>query len=291
MFWFNEFNGVRITPMNFSTGIPRAFQQNRTVTTGGEGEYDRNGIRNPMTQQTYSHEVTVRACDFQAKWDELLGSAAGEGVLKKTNGTQTRFTSAKITNIVDATTDNDWAQGAQRIGLQFSAEPYWYDNTLTTTTFSYQSTVIVNNQGNARALKHAVLTLTPPPTSIYGVAVYGQSRYSNPSGVYLTGGVAISITPVPKNAKLYGSMKWGTGKYQGLPGSQAATRLTYPVQATYNLVIDFGKDTIQEAGTDRYSDAVMPCTQAGLLWLEAGKNIVRFSVPVYGMLQFRNTWI
>lgn len=275
MFWFESFNGIRLESGNFSTGIPRAFAQNRMATTGGQGEYDLNGVRNPMTQQTYSHEFTMKSCDFQTRYDQLFGLSNRRGLLVKTNGPESRQCTAKIFNISDATTIADYRSQSQRIGMQFTAEPFWYDTVETSVNFagaSYVSLRNTPNRGNARAIKYLVLTI-----------------YSN-----IDSSLTISITP--NNPGLYGAyygtFKYGTRRYSsGLLTGQVASGITYNAPMYGTLVIDAGNDRVTVNNVDAYANTVRPATQMALLWLEPGDNIIRFSAPATGNVTFRSAWI
>lgn len=273
MFWFNEFNGIYMPPAEFNTGIPRAFAQNRIGTTGGEGEYDLDGTRNPMTQQSYTHEISVAACDFQAKWDELLSMARTSGTLKKTNGSVTRQTRAKISNIADATTVEDWARRSKRIGIQFSAEPYWYSDEEVSVNFTsalYVSLRNTPNAGNTRAVKYVVLTITSNIASSLIISVEPN-------------------TPI-HGGSYYGEFKYGTRVY-GQDTSLINSGLTYNAAMYGTLVIDAGNGTVTVNGVDAYANTVRPDTQMALLWLEPGDNIIRFSSAATGNITFRSAWI
>lgn len=273
MFWFTEFNGVYMPPADFNTAMPRAFAQNRLATTGGEGEYDLNGTTNRMTQQSYTHEITVAACNFRAKWDELLGMSRVSGVLKKTDGTTVRRAQAKITNINETTTPADWARRTQRIGIQFSAEPYWYSDIATTVSFSgvtYVSLRSNGNIGNARAVKHVVLTITSNIATSLTISM-------NPNTPLSTG-------------SYYGEFRYGTKRY-GENTSLVASSLTYAAPMYGTLVIDAGASTVEVNGVDAYANTTRPATQMALLWMEPGDNILRFSSAATGSLTFRSAWI
>ena len=124
MWWFTEFNDERLPLRNIVTNLDIAFAQNRTATTGGEGEYDLDGDTNPMTQQTYSCEFTLPACDYDAKYTALRYAAGRRGLLKRTNGTTIQRATAKVTAITDATANSDIYARTKRMNTTFTAEPY-----------------------------------------------------------------------------------------------------------------------------------------------------------------------
>lgn len=269
MFYFTEFNGVPIRPINYANAIPRQFAQNRVGATGGEGEYDLEGQRNRMTSQTYTHEVTVASCDFQTKYDALLGSSRTRGVLKKSNGSKVRRTDprTKIANITDATTIEDWRGGMQRIGLQFNAQPYWYDDALTTVSFTGVSSFRATNAGNARAIQYVTLTTTSTTGSPLTINTYAQG-----------------------DAEFYDEGVYDEGIYDGTDlGNEDGQMVLGTI--TNTMVIDAGNSRITIGGVDAYSQITIPDTQMALLWLEPGVNEIVFNQNMTGTLTFRSAWV
>lgn len=276
MWWFQSFNSVTLPRANFSVDLPRNWAENRMATTGGEGEYDLDGDRTRQTQQSYSCELPVQACDLQAKYDALLSMGRKGGTLRKTNGQYTRLTTAKITSVRDNSTIENWRARRQSLTVQFTAEPYWYDDLLTTVPFTAATYFSLRNlaggpNGNARAMKYAVLTITSNVTNPLVIDIH-------PAGL-INDGV---------NPPYYGTFRYGTRTY-GV-AEYPALQLTYAASTTASLVIDAGNSTVRVGGVDQYANISKPATQMGLFWLEPGDNIVRFNQAVTGNLKFRRAW-
>lgn len=270
MFWFCEFAGVYLPPVDFSTAIPREFDQARIAGTGSDGEFDLNGLRNRMGQQTYTHEITVMACDFQTKLDELMGCSRRAGILKKTNGTITRRTTSrtKISNITDATTIADWKRGDKRIAMQFTAEPLWYDDQVDYMTFSSATLILPENLGNARAIQGVEMT------------------------IYTGVGSPLVINTYPQgDGTLYDEGVYDTFYYEGTDLGNEVGTLSFTIATGTTIYIDAGNSRITLGGIDCYDKITLPPTQMALLWLEPGVNQITFSSPVTGLLVWRNAWI
>ncbi len=274
MWYATEFNSVQLPRGNFSLAMPRTFIQNRLAPTGAIlGEYDLEGLSNRQGQQTYDVEFVVSDCDFQAKLDEILGAARRFGQLKITDNAQVRRATAKVVSVAEKTTMDDWRDRKQRIGLQLSCEPQWYDDTLTTVTFTSATRVSLKNtpnRGNARAIKYVVLTIT-----------------SNISG-------SMVITSEPQGDNYYNTFKYGQKRYGSSAigsGAKLSSAIAYVGSTTAPLVIDAGNATVRVGGVDAYSNTTRPATQMALLWIEPGDSIVRFSQAATGTLAFRSAWI
>lgn len=273
--WFaSEFNSIALPRGNFSLAAPRAFASNRLQPTGALlGDYDLEGLGNRLVQQAYQVEFTIAQCDAQARMDALMGVSRRSGTLKITNNLQTRRCTAKISAISWSTTIDDWRARQARISLQFSAEPFWYDDVLTTLSFTSQDYInlrAVNNAGNARAIKHLVLTIT---TSLPG---------------------ATTIFIEPTGTRYYNEFKYGAQRYgvvSSLIPTSAASQLTYNAATSAPLVIDAGRATVQMGGLDAYANATKPDTQTALLWLDPGPAVVHFSRIVSGSISWRNCWV
>ena len=273
--WFaSEFNSIALPRGNFSLAAPRAFAANRLQPTGALlGDYDLEGLGNRLVQQAYQVEFTIAQCDAQAKMDALMGVARRSGTLKITNNLQTRRCTAKVSAIGWSTTIDDWRARLARISLQFSAEPFWYDDVLTTLAFTSQDYInlrTVNNAGNARAIKHLVLTIT---TALPG---------------------ATTIFIEPTGPRYYNEFKYGAqcyGVVSSLVPAPAACQLTYNAATGATLVIDAGRATVQVGGVDAYANTSKPDTQTALLWLDPGPAVVHFSRVVSGSIAWRNCWV
>ncbi len=271
MWWFTEFNGVRLPLGNFVTNLNLAFAENRTRTTGGEGEYDLDGDTAFLTQQSYSCEFTLPICDYDAKYNALKGAMRRRGLLKRSNYTTVQRATAKVTSITDTTTPNDLWQRTKRMSVTFTAEPYWYDDLLTTVTFASASRVNLTsqyNRGNARAVKYVVLTIT-----------------SN-INTFLT----IGITPYG-DASFYGEGDYGDIYYSGDDLGNEAAALTYTGNTSSTFVINAGNSTVRVGGVDEYDNVTLPATQMALLWLEPGQSEINFNQAVTGTLEFRSAWL
>ena len=272
MEWISEFNGVQFPRGLFSLDQTRVFDQSRMKVTGGEGDYDLNGIRSRLQQQTYNYEFTrqLPCYDFQDSLDAIAASAITSGILKKTDGRSIRRTTAKIINIKDVSNVLDWRAQRQKLIYQFSAEPYWYNDNATTQSFTASTGFNVTNRGNARAIKYVVLTIT--------------SNVSNP--------FIFTVTPLGTNVNYYGAFKYGTKKYTLLNTGFAASSLTYAAATvSASLVIDAGNNTVRVGGVDTYANVTRPATQMALLWLEPGVNQIAFNRAVTGTLVYRDCYL
>lgn len=273
--WFaSEFNTIALPRGNFSLAAPRAFATNRLQPTGALlGDYDLEGLGNRLVQQAYQVEFTIAQCDAQAKMDALMGVARRSGTLKITNNLQTRRCTAKVSAIGWSTTIDDWRARLARISLQFSAEPFWYDDVQTTLAFTNQDYInlrTVNNAGNARAIRHLVLTIS---TSLPG---------------------ATTITIEPTGPRYYGGFRYGAQRYgvvsQLIP-APVACQLTYNTATGAPLVIDAGRAMVRVGSADAYANTSRPDTQTALLWLDPGPAVVHFTRVVSGSISWRNCWV
>ena len=271
MEWISEFNGIQFRRGLFNFDQTRDFEQSRMKVTGGEGDYDLNGIRSRLQQQTYSFEFTrqLNCYDFQDTLDAIAASAITSGILKKTDGRSIRRATAKVANIKDVSSIDDWQDKRQRLIYQFSAEPYWYNDNATTQTFTSSTGFNVTNRGNARAIKYAVLTIT--------------SNVSNP--------FTFTVTPLGTSPNYYGAFKYGTKKYSSVNTGFAASSLTYAAVTTASLVFDAGNNTVRVNGVDAYTNITRPATQMALFWLEPGVNQIAFNQTVTGNLVFRDCYL
>lgn len=269
MWRLESFNGIRLSSANYAFDVSRQFQRNRLVLAGTEGEYDLDGVNARMAQQSYSHEFTLKACDFQARYDALLAALGTSGELKKTNGEVSRITRAKIESIAETTTLDDWRRNQQRIGLRFTAAPYWYSDPLTTVFFSLASRVAVRNPGNtggSKAVMYAVLTFSTNVVS------------------FLTIGIRPIIT-----GNYYGEITFGEeGEYDDGSGG---TSFTYTGGTSTPLVIDAGNGTVREGAVDQYSKVTLGPTQTRLFWLDPGDNTITFNQAMSGKLEFRSCYL
>ena len=272
MEWISEFNGVQFPRGLFALDQSRVFEQSRMRVTGGEGEYDLNGIRSRLQQQSYSYEFvkTLNCPSWADELDVLFGSAITSGILKKSNGLYTRRATGKIVSIKDASSIADWQAKRQKLIYQFSAEPYWYNDNQTTRAFTASTGFNVTNRGNARAIKYAVLTIT--------------SNVSNP--------FTFTVTPLGTSVNYYGAFKYGTKKYTLLNTGFAASSLTYAAATvSASLVFDSGNNTVRVNGVDAYGNITRPATQMALFWLEPGVNQIAFNQAVTGNLVFRDCYL
>jgi len=271
MEWISEFNGVQFPRGLFSLDQTRVFEQNRMRVTGGEGDYDLNGIRSRLSQQSYSLEFTkpLICQSWASELDAIAASAITSGILKKTNGSYVRRATAKIVNIKDVSSIFDWKAQRQKLIYQFSADPYWYADLATTRTFTSSTGFNVTNQGNARAIQYVVLTIT--------------SNLSNP--------FTFTVTPLGTSPAYYGAFKYGGRKYSSVNTGYAASSLTYAAATTASLVFDAGNSTVRLNGVDAYQNVTRPATQMALLWLEPGANQIAFNQAVTGNLVFRSCWL
>lgn len=271
MWWFTEFNGVTLPLGNFVTNLNLAFAENRMRTTGGEGEYDLDGNVNPLAQQSYSCEFTLPKCDYDTKYNALKGAMRRRGLLKRANYTTIQRATAKVTSIADTTTPSDLFARTKRMTVTFTAEPYWYDDTLTTVSFTSATRVFLTssyNQGNARAIKYVVLTITSNISTLLtlGISPYGDSAF-------------------------YGEFDYGDEYYGGIDLGNEASAFTYTGNTSGAFVIDAGNSTVRLAGVDVYANVTLPSTQMALLWLEPGQGEINFNQAVTGSLAFRSAWL
>lgn len=298
MWWFKSFNGVELPAGEFSADLPRTFVQNQMSITGsGLGQYDLEGSLNRAGQQQYTAEGVLPSCDLSRLTDLVFGTAGGRGILKKTDGIQTRRTTARLTSISESSSITDF--GINKVGLQFLAEPFWYDDVLTVVNFANAPYVNLaganSNRGNARAYKHFILVIT----SLFA------------AGVWLT----IEPTSAPNySSPLYGSFKYGRKLY-GLPlsPSQASSTLLYTVANNTPIMFNAGTSVVKTnfeqkfpsslsqvdgdddrmfvGGIDAYQSVTLPTTQTALFWLSPGDNVIHFSQATTGFIYFRSTWI
>lgn len=270
MWWFTEFNDVTLPLGNFVTNLNLAFAENRTRTTGGEGEYDLDGDNAFLTQQSYSCEFTLPKCDYDTKYSDIKYAARGRGLLKRTNGTVWQRATAKVTAITDTTTPSDVYARTKRMSVTFTAEPYWYNDILTTLSFSGVSVLDAHdpgNDGNARAVKYAVLTIT--------------SSVVNPF---------IFATVPASGGYFYGEVDYGEGLFDGTTTGGTESTFTYTAGTSTTLTIDAGNSTVREGSTDKYEEITLPDTQMALFWLEPGGSTFTFNQAVTGTLEFRSAW-
>lgn len=274
MWYATEFNGQALPRGNFSLVLPRTFAANRLRPTGALlGDYDLDGVANRLVQQQYQAEFTVAACDVNAAIDAILGATRRSGLLKITDNATTRRATAKVETINDVTTIDDWVSKRTRLAVQFSVEPYWYSESLTTLTFTSSTYVSLRtsyNSGNARAIKYVVLTIT--------------SAVAAP----------LTINVIPTGPYYYGEFLYGVRAYgASTPSNQTVegAQLVYGASTTGTLVINAGASTVQEDGVDVYANVTRPGTQMALLWLDPGPQVMRFSQAVTGTLQFRSCWV
>lgn len=271
MWYFTEFNGVRLPRWNWVADTSLTFADARMPTTGGMGEYDLYGSDNPLGTQTYRGEFMLPLCDYRTKETEIKGAFRRQGLLKRSDGTYTQYAVAKVTSSADVTTPADWKRGTKRMSVEFKAEPLWYDDTLTTVSFTSATRVFYHtrpNRGNARAIKNVVLTIT---SNISTFVTIGVSPYGD--------------------AAFYGEDVYGGGYYGGSVSDIEATTLTYTGNTSGPLVFDAGAGTVRLNGVDVYNNVTLPDTQMALLWIEPGGGELNFSQAVTGTLQFRSTWL
>lgn len=268
MWWFTEFNDVRLPLGNFVTNLNLAFVENRTRTTGGEGEYDLDGDTAFLTQQSYSCEFTLPKCDYDDKYDEIRYAARGRGLLKRNDGNRIQRATAKVTAITDTTTPSDVYARTKRMSITFTAEPYWYTDALSTVSFGAATSFSADpgNDGNARAIKYAVLSIT--------------SGVTNP--------FTFSTSPM-LGGYFYGDVDYGEGLFDGTSTGEETT-VTYTAGTSGTLVFDAGNSTVQESGVDKYDEITLPDTQIPLFFLEPGGTVFEFNQAVTGTLEYRSAW-
>lgn len=262
--WLTEFRSVPIVPGAFSGDMSRAFTVETLAPTGTPfGLYRLDGTRSRMSNQAVSFEFTYpsRCFDRVGQWfNTLLAAGQSEGTLKKTDGRTVLETQASITTIRDATTIDDLGSGIKRTALTFTAEPFWY-GPLKTYTFSNEFIWAVQNAGNARAIKHLVISVT-----------------DNLSGTELA---PHTITA---------NQTYGTTATLDI-----AANLTGPV------VIDCGANTVTANGVNAYASVRRPATQLPLLYAEGAylsngrlvdnATFITFETTVSGTVQLRDTWV
>lgn len=160
-----EFAGVTLPDAQHVSDLTRVVEMAMLKPTGALlGDYDLYGSQSPMSAQTYQADFMFAGAT-QAGVDALLAKIGARGTLKQTMwDASVRQTEAKLAKVAMATTVEDKHAGVQRVSCEFRAEPLWYAGTATTVSFSSLTSVNVTgasgNLGNARAIKHLVLTIT-----------------------------------------------------------------------------------------------------------------------------------
>lgn len=268
MWWFTEFNSVVLPLGNFVANLDLAFAQNRTRTTGGEGEYDLDGDRTPMLQQSYSCEFTLPQCDYDAKYNALKGAMRRRGLLKRSNYSTVQRATAKVTSITDTTTPNDIFARTKRMTVTFTAEPYWYDDAESGVVFTLAMSIRPENLGNARAVKFVVLTISSATGTSLEINTHGDG----------------DGTP-------YDEGYYDTFYYDGSDVGNEDGSIEFASPTGSTIIIDAGNSRVTIGGVDSYDEITIPDTQMALLWLEPGVNEITFNQPVTGTLVWRNAWL
>jgi hypothetical protein len=265
---FTEFDGVSLPTNGVDVTPPRIVNIDLLQLAGGQ-MVDKDGFFTPIPSQTYSQRFMYSSVT-QANLDALYAKLGKRGKLKRLmRDGSTRFCNAKLTGLEAPMNNFDYLATVQRISATWQAEPLWYADSATTVSFSSVSYVSLraNQNGNARAIKYVVLTVT--------------SVISNPFIIYIE----------PTGSNYYNETTYGAGTY-GPDAGEFASMLAFAGVAA-GLVVDAGNNTVKEysSGTNFYAYAYKPATQTALLWLEPGDNIIRFNQAVSGSLTYRKAYV
>lgn len=274
MWWLTEFNGVKIPAGNFDFDATRSFANAYFTPTGTPfGAYRLDGVKGRMGAQAVTYEFTYPSkCNFATQFTTLLSAAQSEGVLKKSDGQRTLQTVGSINSVSDRTTMDDYIAGLKRARIELTTEPFWYSTTTKLVSFS-NTPVLLNtaarrNEGNARAVKHMVLSIANSITASLELPFI------------------ITITPTV--------------------GTTAILNITASLGPP--VVIDVGAHTVSAEPEDlaSYRHTSRGARQLPLLFLEgqyllngqltannATLSFTRDGSPVItnGTLQFRDTWV
>lgn len=269
--WLTEFRGVKFHGTNPNADLSRAFQVDTLAPTGTPfGSYALDGLKPRMLDQTVTFEFVYPAGYYHqsAVWfDTLLASAQSSGLLKKTDGQRVLQITANITSIQDATTIDDIRNAHKRTSIEFRCEPFWYTDPAKTVTFASATSVALNtearrNEGNARAIKNLILTIT---TNIVATEL---SPF------------VITFTPAS-----------GTTAVLNIIGSMTAP-----------IVINAGAGSVVANSVNVYRYTSRSAIQQPLIFLEGqqlssggvlqtNNTTISFTSAISGNVSFRDTWI
>lgn len=263
---FTEFDGVLLPTAGVEVSVPRRVNVDLFVAPGGV-VIDKDGYQTPYAQQEYSMRFMFTSVT-QAATDALFAKLGKWGRLKRTmRDSSVRFANAKLTGIDPPMRNFDSLASIQRVTATWTAEPLWYADTATTVSFTTATSVSLrsNQNGNARATKFVVLTITSSVTS------------------------GFNVTITPNSSAYYNEFKYGAGSY-GPDRGEFTCSLTYNAAAA-GLIVDAGAGTVRSNNADVYANAAKPAGQTALLWLEPGDSVIRFSQSVTGSITFRSAWV
>lgn len=184
-----QFGDIALPSTQSKFDMPRtAVHQTLSPTGSRGGSYDLYGVQSPINDQALGYEFVFRGGE-RSVLDDVLGKIGRRDTLIAAlyDGTR-RQANAKLLSVSESTlTREETSLGLRKVKCDWTAEPYWYDDTATQVDLVATTQALVVNDGNARAIRGLKFTLNPTLAS--GVQISNDSN-----GQYLT--VSTNVTSV-----------------------------------------------------------------------------------------------
>ena len=158
-----QFGDIALPSTQSKFDMPRsAVHQTLSPTGSRGGSYDLYGVQSPINDQALGYEFVFRGGE-RSVLDDVLGKIGRRDTLIAAlyDGTR-RQANAKLLSVSESTlTREETSLGLRKVKCDWTAEPYWYDDTATQVDLVATTQALVVNDGNARAIRGLKFTLNP----------------------------------------------------------------------------------------------------------------------------------